>query len=173
MHAMKSVQPIFYGAEFKETLVDANQAYKTTVEEAANIGWRSGVAFPFRGGFEGEIAGASFGFNLDREKFLDYFDAHGEALNVIGARFHFEFVIRVSREERQRFNLTERQKSVLALSAEGLAQKAIADRLQISSRTVEGHLRNIRKILECASLEAAIARASWFHLLDPPAPKPL
>jgi len=36
--------------------------------------------------------------------------------------------------------LTEREREIVALAALGLANRAIADRLSVSVRTVEGHL---------------------------------
>lgn len=44
--------------------------------------------------------------------------------------------------------LSEREREVLALMAEGLSNRAIADRLFLTSRTVESHVRSIFNRLE-------------------------
>jgi len=55
--------------------------------------------------------------------------------------------------------LTARQREVTALVAEGLSNRAIADRLSIDERSVEGHLERIRDRL---SLRSRAALAAWW-----------
>lgn len=60
--------------------------------------------------------------------------------------------------------LSEREREVLALLARGLSNKAIAQRLYLSVRTVEGHLTNIYgKLAVHSRTEAALysARQGW------------
>lgn len=60
-------------------------------------------------------------------------------------------------EERPLDNLTDREKEVLTLLAQGLTNKDIAQTLILSVRTVEAHLRNIFGKLHVASrTEAAV-----------------
>ncbi len=60
-------------------------------------------------------------------------------------------------EERQLDHLTEREKEVLALLAQGLTNKDIAQTLILSVRTIEAHLRSIYGKLHVASrTEAAV-----------------
>lgn len=54
--------------------------------------------------------------------------------------------------------LTARQKEVLALVAEGLANRAIAQRLVVSETTIKSHLREILRRLDAANRTEAVAR---------------
>ena len=55
--------------------------------------------------------------------------------------------------------LTDREMEILALQAEGLAKKEIADRLDISAHTVANHIRHIYEKLAVPNAPAAIAKA--------------
>jgi NarL family two-component system response regulator LiaR len=56
-------------------------------------------------------------------------------------------------------NLTEREMEVLALVAQGFTNKAIGMQLNISDRTVQGHLAHIFSKLQAASRTEAVMRA--------------
>ncbi|OGF17086.1 MAG: hypothetical protein A2W00_00945 [Candidatus Eisenbacteria bacterium RBG_16_71_46] len=58
--------------------------------------------------------------------------------------------------------LTEREREVLKLVAEGLATKEIASRLDISSRTVEAHRANLMRKLDLRS----VARLTQFAIRE-------
>lgn len=70
---------------------------------------------------------------------------------------------RAARERRERTRtaeaVTPREREVLALVADGLTSREIADRLQISPRTVETHRENLMRKLEVRSA-AALARVA-------------
>jgi DNA-binding NarL/FixJ family response regulator len=55
--------------------------------------------------------------------------------------------------------LTERERDVLQLAAQGLTNKAIGFKLSISDRTVQGHLANIYVKLGAASRTEAVTKA--------------
>ncbi|HEY8345989.1 MAG TPA: response regulator transcription factor [Symbiobacteriaceae bacterium] len=63
--------------------------------------------------------------------------------------------------------LSERETEVLHLVAEGLRSKEIADRLEISERTVKAHLTSIFTKLGATSRAEAIVRAMERGLLEP------
>jgi DNA-binding CsgD family transcriptional regulator len=56
-------------------------------------------------------------------------------------------------------DLTPRELEVLELVAEGLHNSEVAERLWISTRTVERHLRNVYEKLDVSTRTAAVARA--------------
>lgn len=62
--------------------------------------------------------------------------------------------------------LTEREQEVLKLFAEGYSYKYIADRLNISPRTVESHKNNILIKLELDSIVAMVKYAIKHGLID-------
>lgn len=65
--------------------------------------------------------------------------------------------------------LTERELEVLRAAARGLTNKAIGVLLDISDRTVQGHLRRIFEKLDVANRTEAVVKASQLNLLDLPA----
>jgi len=82
----------------------------------------------------------------------------GQAINVLVHRVQHE-------HEAPRIVdglLTPREREVLQLASEGLRAKEIAERLTISTFTVQAHIRNIYEKLGVRSLSQAIARLSNF-----------
>ena len=65
--------------------------------------------------------------------------------------------------------LTERQREILRLMAEGLGTKGIAKRLKISQRTVETHRYRITKTLDIHDDVALVHFAYRVGLAVPPA----
>jgi DNA-binding NarL/FixJ family response regulator len=57
------------------------------------------------------------------------------------------------------YGLTEREREILGLLADGLAQKQIADRLCLSPHTVDTHLRNLYAKLHVRTGIAAVSKA--------------
>ena len=69
--------------------------------------------------------------------------------------------------ESRRPGLTQREAEIMELIAAGLANRAIADRLFISEKTVKNHIHNIYKRLKADGREHAVAR--WRDLTARPA----
>lgn len=59
--------------------------------------------------------------------------------------------------------LTDREREVLALVAEGHSNVAIGDELALSTRTVEWHLSNIYRKLGLSGRSARVAAAARLH----------
>ncbi len=62
-------------------------------------------------------------------------------------------------EQAPNYNLTAREKEVLACVVEGLSYKMIADKLVISYETVRSHIKKIYEKLHVASLTEVVAKA--------------
>lgn len=62
--------------------------------------------------------------------------------------------------------LSRREMEVLRQVAEGLTNKAISVQLKISSRTVQNHLANIFKKMECESRTEMVAKAIRLNLIE-------
>ncbi len=71
------------------------------------------------------------------------------------------------RQEPQVEALTDREIEVLELTAEGYTNKAIGLQLEISDRTVQGHLAKIYNKLDVNSRTEAVMRAVSLGWLDP------
>lgn len=67
------------------------------------------------------------------------------------------------REDNQTMKLSKRQEQVIGLTAKGLTGKEIADRLGISTRTVETHLEKTRYKLQARTQAHAVA--NWLGRL--------
>ncbi len=63
-------------------------------------------------------------------------------------------------------SLTQREREVLALAAEGLKRNEIADRLIVSTGTVKVHLENIYRKLEVNGKAAAVKKAQKLKILE-------
>lgn len=59
--------------------------------------------------------------------------------------------------------LTPRELEVLQLLVEGLSNKAIADKLTMSPRTVQAHLRNVYRKFGVFNRTSAVVKAVLLH----------
>lgn len=74
-----------------------------------------------------------------------------------------------TRDARQHYEpLTDRELEVLRAAARGLTNKAIGVLLNISDRTVQGHIRRIFEKLDVASRTEAVVKATQLDLLELP-----
>ncbi|MBA4208002.1 MAG: hypothetical protein C0454_00555 [Parvibaculum sp.] len=62
--------------------------------------------------------------------------------------------------------LTEREREILRLVSNGFSNKALADRLSLSTNTVKWHLRNIFEKLQISNRMQAVSVARHFGLID-------
>ena len=82
------------------------------------------------------------------------------------ARRLLELSIRGGDDGRRLPGITRREREVLALLAEGLTNRQIAERLVVSEHTVHRHVTNILRKLDLSSRTAAAAYAVRSGLLD-------
>jgi two-component system, NarL family, nitrate/nitrite response regulator NarL len=103
----------------------------------------------------------------DREAVLDAVAsaARGEVVLSPGAQTGLVRALR-RREEHARRTLTERERQVLALAAEGVTTPEIAARLELSAATVKTHLQKTYEKLGVTDRTAAVALALRHGLLD-------
>ena len=79
---------------------------------------------------------------LDLDEFLDAVRRVGTGGSVVDPAVVAQ-LLRRRRERDPLDKLTERERDVLALMAEGRSNQAIGDRLYLSAKTVETHIRNM------------------------------
>ncbi|MGH2556202.1 MAG: LuxR C-terminal-related transcriptional regulator [Actinomycetota bacterium] len=75
------------------------------------------------------------------------------------------FAAKIARHRDKESRLTDREKQVLAVAAEGLTARQIGSRLSVSERTVTTHLFRIYKKLETNNRVGAIAAAARSGLI--------
>ena len=73
-----------------------------------------------------------------------------------------------SHKDRPAKDLTEREIELLQLVANGMANKAIAQKLSISENTVKYHMKNIMQKLHVQNRTDAVTYAIRTGLLEPP-----
>lgn len=119
-------------------------------------------------------AGAN-GFVLktaDIEAIIEAVRAVNEGRSVLDPRIvpKLMHAVTASRHETAPYEpLTDRELEVLQAAARGLTNKAIGVLLDISDRTVQGHLRRIFEKLNVTNRTEAVVKATQFGLLDLPA----
>lgn len=90
-----------------------------------------------------------------------------EALEAMGEKVDHRLG-RLAARTLEPAGLTRRERQVLRLVASGATNRAIAEDLYISVRTVDMHVRNVLEKLDCSSRSAATRRAVELGLLDQP-----
>ncbi|HSM58106.1 MAG TPA: response regulator transcription factor [Candidatus Sulfomarinibacteraceae bacterium] len=92
-----------------------------------------------------------------------------EGKSALDPAIAHKLMVRVAQEQtKPRFEpLTDRELQVLELAAKGHTNKAIGLQLDISDRTVQGHLARIYSKLEVNSRTEAVMRGVSLGLLDP------
>jgi DNA-binding NarL/FixJ family response regulator len=84
---------------------------------------------------------------------------------------YFKLPDKVKGLERPSEHLSNREIDIIKLAARGMSNKDIADKLHLSNRTVEGHLRTIFNKLGVGSRTEAVLyglKRGWFTLEDLP-----
>jgi DNA-binding NarL/FixJ family response regulator len=80
---------------------------------------------------------------------------------------YFKFPDKVPTMEEDSEHLSGRELDIIKLAARGLTNKDIADRLHLSYRTVEGHMRDVFNKLGVGSRTEAVLyglKKGWFTL---------
>jgi two-component system response regulator NreC len=77
----------------------------------------------------------------------------------------------IENEQKTNSTLTEREREILAIAAQGLRARDIGDRLGVSERTITTHLANIYKKLGVHGRGAAVAAAARSGLVALDAPQ--
>jgi DNA-binding NarL/FixJ family response regulator len=70
-------------------------------------------------------------------------------------------------EEGSSFRLTQRQKEIVQLLAEGKSSKEVASALGVTVKTAETHRANIMRRLDCHSVTALVRYAIRNHIIEP------
>lgn len=132
--------------------------------DAYDVGMRHVITMPLRG-FGCGWGGLSVAFRGTSEaEFHRTLAAHEESLRRIGLLFHGAM--------RQKpglgmVEISAREREILSWAANGYSSKAIAHRLNLSSRTVEHHIANACIRLGAHNRTHAVAKALVLNLIQP------
>jgi DNA-binding NarL/FixJ family response regulator len=89
-----------------------------------------------------------------------------EVSNIMMSQFMTRGGIAQSAEPKHDVNLTKRETEIIRMIAEELTNSEIAERLGISSRTVDTHRRNLLQKLDVKNTAGLVKFAIQNHLLD-------
>lgn len=112
-------------------------------------------------------AGAYLAKDSDIDRVCDAISAVARGQTVIGDEFQAGLAAEIRLRERgDRPTLTDREREVLKLTAEGNSVGAVAKRLHVSEATVKTHLHHTYEKLEVSDRAAAVARAMRWGLIE-------
>lgn len=150
-HIFDYDEPFFWSKTIDQNnLKETYRIIKSTSEQGAE----SGVQVPIFGrtGLEGAISFAGNLSDLSADFRFILQSVCSAAFHEIQRKRHLNVI-------HENFLLTQREKEILKWTAVGRKQSETAEILKISERTVENHLRSVRKKLNVKSTAQAIASA--------------
>jgi DNA-binding CsgD family transcriptional regulator len=133
---------------------------------AAGIG-NCGISIPLEGGY-GEKAILMVTKNCSSKRWRELIDAKLPQLETMTVDFHKQAL--ESWNISTKFGLkapTRRQTQILQMVASGKNAKDIAVSLQLSQKTVENHIKDVRKSLKAMNSQQAVARAIGLGFIFP------
>ncbi|WP_242111983.1 PA1136 family autoinducer-binding transcriptional regulator [Luteimonas aquatica] len=153
-HILEFEEPFYWS---KTPSRDGTRAHYRLVRGPRDLGETNGMQVPVfgRAGLEGAVSLA--GGALDMRD-----DVRITAQAVCTLAFHALKRLRRLDPEAGPRPLTAREREILRWVAQGKQQAEIAQILAISERTVENHLRSVRRKLRAASTAQAVARGIAF-----------
>lgn len=112
-------------------------------------------------------AGAYLSKDTEIDRICDAIGAVARGETVIGDRFQSGLVAEIRlRESGDRPTLTEREREVLKLTADGNSVAEVAAELHLSEATIKTHLHHVYEKLEVSDRAAAVARAMRWGLIE-------
>jgi DNA-binding CsgD family transcriptional regulator len=153
----------FVPKRWNEAPASGTRAFKA-YEEACEAGLKSGLLIPLAGPLASNLPGAAImvGSSLSEREFSRIMKRGGNELLSLCHLFHAGAVGELIRRRDQTQNLSPRERDILQFAARGLRIDEIADRVGLARVTVELHLRNVRKKLNCRTLAEAVARGMLY-----------
>lgn len=131
--------------------------------EARAGGLHNGIGVPLRGP-GGAVAGLAAACSAEYEERPPY---ALERAYLLANQFYVSFWRLKQKRASVGPDLTNKEVEVLQWSAIGLTRACIADRMNVSSHTVDFHCRNILRKYDVPNVTAAVARALSQGLISP------
>ncbi|MEM7210949.1 MAG: LuxR C-terminal-related transcriptional regulator [Pseudomonadota bacterium] len=137
-------------------------------DEMKSFKARGSYFVPFRRKAGAPAASVNFLTDCEGSQFDFWLQAHAVKLHLCATVAHtriFE-LMQPCAEDEPPVALAPREREVLQWLAQGLKTTRIAERMNISDRTVEFHLKNARSRLGASTREQALAKALTLGLID-------
>lgn len=172
-HCIANLSPLLVGRDavclWKDKGAGLSPIQRRIVNEAAACGMQSGVAIPMRSPGNHPVAGMSLSNAMPVHRFRRFWAEWGaEAqLAALYAHTRMQMQLQPREQEEKEVALTARERECLLWASQGLSSKQTANRLGVSSRTVEFHVANAMKKLKAASRVQAVTRAMALGLMIP------
>ena len=137
-------------------------------EEAGEFGLKSGVTIPVHG-VGGEFATVHIGSPLSDAEFEEAWSAHRHLIHVMSIYLHTGSARHQHCRPRptERVNLSERERECLAWMANGKTNWEISEILDLSEKTVDGYLDNVKRKLGVYTKTQAVVKAIMQGLIRP------
>jgi DNA-binding CsgD family transcriptional regulator len=172
-HCIANLSPLLVGCEAVSSWPDGGWTLtpiqRRIINDAAECGMRMGVVIPLRSPGCHPLAGMSLSNAMPRKAFQQIWAEWGMVAQLAAVYAHTQMQILLQRgkEEKQDVTLTDRERECLLWASCGLSSKQTANRLSVSSRTVDFHVANAMKKLKTTSRIQAVARAVTLGLVMP------
>ncbi|MBI1205728.1 MAG: hypothetical protein GC191_00410 [Azospirillum sp.] len=159
-----SLAPHLTGIDLSPTDRDPRALLITA--ETTEFGMRSGVALPMRWHGRHRIAGFGLASRLPGPEFQKILAEHGPILRMAMTYAHTRIQVLLEVSAPFSISLTERERVCLQYAADGLLNKTIAVRLNLSAKAVAHLLDHARKKLAAANTTHAVAKAIALGAID-------
>jgi DNA-binding CsgD family transcriptional regulator len=172
-HCIANLSPLLVGRDAVCSWPDKGWSLtpiqRRIINEAAECGMKTGVVIPLRSLGCHPIAGMSLSSAMSLKEFQRIVAECGTVaqLAALYAHTRIQMQLQPREEEEKVVALTDRERECLLWASHGLSSKQTANRLCVSSRTVEFHVANAMKKLEAASRVQAVTRAVTLGLMMP------
>ncbi len=167
-HCATEVSPLLYGSDTdeKNPVVPA-RFYDMMRDSIGAIGLRQGMAFPCPSPLPQFLGGINIGGNFSEAETKKLFGDRSNLLQVAAVMAHTRLQMLHQEELRGNRHLTNRQKDIILLLANGHRTTEIAHRLNVKEETILFHLSNARKTLDCTTRDQLVAKSIYLGLLTP------
>jgi DNA-binding CsgD family transcriptional regulator len=150
-------------------LTDLDDSVRAFFEEAFSYGvGPCGMSFPARGP-SGDFSLLSVDSDLGPEAWSEYTRIYMRDLHMLAYLLHAKVIELHGAAPSRGSLLSMRERQVLELGAQGLTNKRISQKLEVSERAVRAYFESARRKLDCANRGHVLAKAAALHLIHRPA----
>lgn len=172
-HCITNLSPLLVGRDVIRFWPDQGRSLtavqRRIIDEAALCGMRTGIAIPLRSPGRHPVAGMSLSNAMTPGEFNRFIAEWGSVaqLAVLYAHTRMQMQLQSQDVEWRDIDLTGRERDCLLWASRGLSSKETANRMKLSSKTVDFHVANAMNKLKAATRIQAVARAMTLGLVTP------